>query len=195
MPSLSAHKLLQSMKCQTTGTSNLLTLSEKRNKALSLSIPDLYLNWNLIYKDHMQCKECGAASQGLTKLQPQNFEFGAFLDPSGQNQLWITYELSKIWDLAQNNFSFGLPLKNCFSRLCYRNLTTTWIWIWCHQLFFGNLFVLSPTSIGFDHFADWKTDSADRAITICWFKVAFILRYFLLTNQLGCYICFWKSSK
>ena len=59
--------------------------------------------------------------------------------------------------------------------------------------FFGNLFALSPTSIGFDHFADWKTDSADRAITICWFKVAFILRYFLLTNQVGCYVCSRKK--
>ena len=78
MPSLSAHKLLQSMKCQLTGTSNLLTLSENKNKVLSLSIPDR--------------------------------------------------------DLAQNDFSFRLPLKNCFSRLCYLN--TTWIWIWCHQIKF-----------------------------------------------------------
>ena len=34
-----------------------------------------------------------------TKLKPKSFEFGAFMDPSGQNQLYHTPLLSKIWDL------------------------------------------------------------------------------------------------
>ena len=34
------------------------------------------------------------------KLKPKNFEFGAFIDPSDQNQQYHTPLLSKIWDLS-----------------------------------------------------------------------------------------------
>ena len=39
--------------------------------------------------------------------KPKNVEFWAFIDPSGQNQLYHTPLLSKILDLGDRNFFGG----------------------------------------------------------------------------------------
>ena len=39
-----------------------------------------------------------------SKLEPTNFQLMVFIDPSGQNQLYHTSLLLKIWDLPKSNF-------------------------------------------------------------------------------------------
>ena len=47
-----------------------------------------------------------------TKLKPQKIEFGAFIGPSGQNQLYHTPLLLKIWDLTKNEKIVNNPFKS-----------------------------------------------------------------------------------
>ena len=53
---------------------------------------------------------CESRSLG-TKLKPKNCEFGSFIDPSDQNQLYHTPLLSKIWDLNDRKKLVNNPFK------------------------------------------------------------------------------------
>ena len=57
-----------------------------------------------------------------TKWKPKNFEFLAFIDPSGQNQLYHTPLLSKIWDLNDRkkivNNPFNCQISKKFNQKC-----------------------------------------------------------------------------
>ena len=54
---------------------------------------------------------CESRSLGAN-LKPQKIEFGAFLGPSGQNHLYHTPLLFKIWDLTKNKKIVNDPFKN-----------------------------------------------------------------------------------
>ena len=44
------------------------------------------------------------------KIKTKKIEFGAFIGPSGQNQLYHTPSLLKIWDLTKNKKLWTIPL-------------------------------------------------------------------------------------
>ena len=52
-----------------------------------------------------------------TKWKPKNVEFWAFIDPSGQNQLFTAPLLSKIWDLNDRKKLWTIPLNKSFKNL------------------------------------------------------------------------------
>ena len=72
-------------------------------------------------KEKFKVQSSGAASRGPlwrresrslgTKWKPKNVEFWPFIDPSGQNQLYHTPLLSKIWDLNNGKKLVNNPFK------------------------------------------------------------------------------------
>ena len=71
-------------------------------------------------RHRFELRSLGAASRGPiwrresrslgTKLKPQKIEFGAFIGPSGQNQLYHTPLLLKIKDLTKNKKIVNNPV-------------------------------------------------------------------------------------
>ena len=78
-------------------------LDLRRHKGLRLAAP-----WDL---DSNQRRR---ESRFLgTKWKPKLFEFWSFIDPSGQNQLYHTPLLSKIWDLNNGKKMVNNPFNMC----------------------------------------------------------------------------------
>ena len=66
------------------------------------------------------------------KIKTQKIEFGAFIGPSGQNQLYHTPLLLKIWDLTKNKKIVNNPFK-WLSDNCWQFMTSSirfFLWLY-----------------------------------------------------------------
>ena len=111
-------------------------LDSRRHKGPRLAAP-----WDL---DSNQWR-CESRSLG-TKWKPKNFEFLPFIDPSGQNQLYHTPLLSKIWDLNDRKklWTISLIAIYIFSKLCFQDISVIFS-SWRHLAFAGPQSTFVPT--------------------------------------------------